>query len=392
MRYSFSEFSPYSRQNYTQSIKPFDVKNTFETPERKGVPNYTTVIPATAEVVRMEEPPETTPNPEMERRCPPTMPGVTMPGSTPAAPTTPAMPRTMPGTAPTAPTQPAQPRTMPGATPTQPGTMPGMTMPGTTMPGMTMPGTTMPGMTMPGTTMPVTPGQPSTAPSSPGRTMPFQPTPQTPFMPRTTPPAQTQEYYNNPMDHYYMDSYMNGYNDYDDGYDDGYDDMMMPSMNMNSNIPMGIPLMPLYGYDNMEDADKDWDYMRQMYPMAAKQILGEIEEECDKLEYDGSCMYDEYPDRVYLSRIVDKVYDKVKHLIDDDTFVSPESLNSSENTEYSTAETIQYTQFFRDERRDERERRESSRRRFNSRDLIEILLINEMLHRRRRFRSRRRWF
>jgi len=267
-------------------------------------------------------------------------------------------------------------------------------MPGTTMPGTTMPGTTMPGTTMPGTiptqprTMPTTPGGPSTFPGGPRIGMPPQPTPQTPFSPGTNPPTRTQEYYysvqnNDRMNQRYMDE---DYMDENEDYDDDNDDMMMPGMYMNPSLPMGIPLMPLYGYDNCEDADKDWDYMRQMYPMVAKKILVEIDEECDKLEYDGSCMFDEYPDRVYLGRIADRIYNKVKYLEDDDAFVSPESLEESEK---SNVEVNQYSQFYRDDRRN---RRDNRNRRFNLRDLIEVLLFHEILNRRRRYRSRRRWF
>jgi hypothetical protein len=186
-----------------------------------------------------------------------------------------------------------------------------------------------------------------------------------------------------------MNGSMNQQRGYDDENDeDDYDNMMMPGMYMNPNFPMGIPLMPLYGYDNCEDADKDWDYMKQMYPVMAKRLQREVEDECDRLEYDGSCMFDEYPDRVYLGRIADKIYNRVKHLEDDDTLVSPRSIEDSNQTEDSS-EAIQYSQFYRDGRRDGRNR---DRRPGRLRDLIEVLLFNEIINRRRRYRSRRRWF
>ena len=58
------------------------------------------------------------------------------------------------------------------------------------------------------------------------------------------------------------------------------------------NTPMGVPLYPLYGYDNCEDLDRDMKYMKQIYPNTAKRIQREIDNECDKLEYDGSIMFD----------------------------------------------------------------------------------------------------
>lgn len=148
--------------------------------------------------------------------------------------------------------------------------------------------------------------------------------------------------------------------------------------------PVGVPLMPLYGYDNLEDSEKDWGYFRQMYPNTAQRILREINEECDKLEYDGSCMFDEYPDKVYLGRIVDKIYKKMQDLIEE-PIVYTENTNppydcKKEEVEIKTSPSTN--------------RRSRNTVRSNNwlRDLIEILLYQELLNRRRRYRSRRRWF
>jgi hypothetical protein len=37
---------------------------------------------------------------------------------------------------------------------------------------------------------------------------------------------------------------------------------------------------------------------RYLYPIEVMEIQGMIEECCDRMEYDGSLMYDEYPDKV----------------------------------------------------------------------------------------------
>ena len=42
---------------------------------------------------------------------------------------------------------------------------------------------------------------------------------------------------------------------------------------------------------------KDLEYFRQMYPKGAKLIQKEIEKALTILDYDGSVIYDEYPDR-----------------------------------------------------------------------------------------------
>ncbi len=129
-------------------------------------------------------------------------------------------------------------------------------------------------------------------------------------------------------------------------------------------VPMGVPLYPLYGYDNSADLDKDLDYMKELYPNTAKVILKEISKECDSMDYDGSCIYDEYPDRVTLEKIVDRIYDKVKDMEQEEPKVEANSL------------------YFYPPRR----------RRDNLRDLVTLVLLSEMFNRRRRYRSRKRWY
>lgn len=49
---------------------------------------------------------------------------------------------------------------------------------------------------------------------------------------------------------------------------------------------------------------------RYLYPPEVRDIQMEIEEICDKMEYDGSMMFDECPDKVTVERIVKKMCDK----------------------------------------------------------------------------------
>ncbi len=138
--------------------------------------------------------------------------------------------------------------------------------------------------------------------------------------------------------------------------------MYLPPQNPYG-APMGVPLYPLYGYDNSTDLDKDAEYMKYLYPHSARLIQREIDNECDQMEYDGSVMFDEYPDKVYLERIVDRIYEKVKD-VDEEPQVETQSLY-----------------FYPTDRRSN-----------HLNDLITILFLNEMFNRRRRYRGRRRWF
>jgi len=47
--------------------------------------------------------------------------------------------------------------------------------------------------------------------------------------------------------------------------------------------------------DEMQ-TERDFRMLQSMYPNTAKELLPLIEEECDRMEYEGSAMFDEYPD------------------------------------------------------------------------------------------------
>ena len=54
----------------------------------------------------------------------------------------------------------------------------------------------------------------------------------------------------------------------------------------------------------------EMDYLRGLYPSAAKKKQVLAEEACDLLEYPGSPMYDGYPDREFLYRELLKVRER----------------------------------------------------------------------------------
>lgn len=57
---------------------------------------------------------------------------------------------------------------------------------------------------------------------------------------------------------------------------------------------------------------RDYDYMKSIYPDTAKRLMPFVEEECDRLEYEGSMMYDEYPDQLSLRMMCRRIYDRAK--------------------------------------------------------------------------------
>lgn len=68
--------------------------------------------------------------------------------------------------------------------------------------------------------------------------------------------------------------------------------------------------MPLV-YDDERIERRDLEYMKSMYPEMAKRVLPYVEDECDRMAYAGSMLYDEYPDRLQIRLMCKRVCDKM---------------------------------------------------------------------------------
>ncbi|SFR62923.1 hypothetical protein [Anaeromicropila populeti] len=71
--------------------------------------------------------------------------------------------------------------------------------------------------------------------------------------------------------------------------------------------------------------EQDVEYMRKLLPSFVSDIQKEIDEECDKLEYEGSVMFDEYPDSSHLNMIIDSVVSRIDA---ENTDIAASELNS----------------------------------------------------------------
>lgn len=128
---------------------------------------------------------------------------------------------------------------------------------------------------------------------------------------------------------------------------------------MDYRLPyyMAYPL-PLQ-YDDERIERRDFEYMKSMYPMAVKKILPYVEEECDRMAYEGSVIYDEYPDQLQIRLMCNRIYDKVKKMKPYD---------------------------------DEEMEMQASRNEDWLKDLVQIMLFQELFQRRNRHRRNRRRF
>lgn len=73
-----------------------------------------------------------------------------------------------------------------------------------------------------------------------------------------------------------------------------------------------IPFYMTYPMKNafLEEAEyeRDCQRLQEMYPKDARKIQALVSEECDKMEYEGSMMFDEYPDRFMIRMICRNIY------------------------------------------------------------------------------------
>ena len=107
-------------------------------------------------------------------------------------------------------------------------------------------------------------------------------------------------------------------------------------MNQTRILPfyMAYPL-PMY-YQQEDSVTRDLEYLQQMYPAQAKKYQKIIAETLDRIDYEGSMIYDEYPDKWQIYRLTQIIMDKISKSEDE----------SSDMDSDRTAEFIQVLLFY----------------------------------------------
>ena len=80
---------------------------------------------------------------------------------------------------------------------------------------------------------------------------------------------------------------------------------------MDLRLPYYMMYPIPYAFDEEKIQKRDREYLQSMYPATAKKIFPYIQEECDRQEYEGSMIYDEYPDKLQLCLMCRKAYEQV---------------------------------------------------------------------------------
>lgn len=69
--------------------------------------------------------------------------------------------------------------------------------------------------------------------------------------------------------------------------------------------------MPLF-YQEEDTVMRDLEYLQEMYPAEAKKYRKVIVEVLDRLDFEGSMIYDEYPDKWQIYRLTQIIVGRIK--------------------------------------------------------------------------------
>lgn len=83
-------------------------------------------------------------------------------------------------------------------------------------------------------------------------------------------------------------------------------------MNQEVILPFYMAYPYSLGNEEQERRMRDLEYIQQLYPKEAKNILKKVLLHIEPIDYTGSFLYDEYPDRLMLYRIVAAIFNEMK--------------------------------------------------------------------------------
>ena len=141
-------------------------------------------------------------------------------------------------------------------------------------------------------------------------------------------------------------------------------------MRYEQPIPFYMAYPFLLPLDQEQAQEKDLQVMKSFYSRRAARIQEKADREGDRMEYDGSMMFDEYPDKFMMEHLCRKIEQEV---------LKEEEGNTSV---LIIEETCQGGQGSCGNRREEE----------GLRDLIGVILFNEMFRRRSRHRRQKRFY
>ncbi|MBR3824754.1 MAG: hypothetical protein IKJ39_06100 [Lachnospiraceae bacterium] len=65
-------------------------------------------------------------------------------------------------------------------------------------------------------------------------------------------------------------------------------------------------------YEQDRDVMRDFEYLQQLYPLEVRYFQRRVGEILDRMDYEGSIIYDEYPDRYGLEQLLESIWNIIK--------------------------------------------------------------------------------
>jgi hypothetical protein len=83
-------------------------------------------------------------------------------------------------------------------------------------------------------------------------------------------------------------------------------------MDFNRRVLPFFMTYPGMGERNEKDSMRDLEYLQQMYPKEVKRYQQRVAQMLDRMDYDGSMIYDEYPDRFGVERLASSMLEVIR--------------------------------------------------------------------------------
>lgn len=122
---------------------------------------------------------------------------------------------------------------------------------------------------------------------------------------------------------------------------------------------MTYPL-PMF-WEEEDTAERDLDYLIQLYPEQAKKYRERISRMLDGMDYQGSMIYDEYPDRLALFRLAESVQARIRQEEEQEQESGQEVSAEVSRDRQTLIQILLYYEIFRRRRRNGRSWRMESR-------------------------------
>lgn len=140
-----------------------------------------------------------------------------------------------------------------------------------------------------------------------------------------------------------------------------------PDFLFSFDLPAVPTMVPASGRAKLWEMEEDNAYLNYLYPQVTRQIREFTEEACDKLEYEGSLMFDVYPDKTSLRLMAGEILTDFRKKYPDAYKTEASNTNASDNDNNVIRDNM-------------------------LRDMIEVVLFHEIMYRRNRYRNHKRLY